>query len=163
MLHRYLIALGSNRRHPCHGDPRRVLAAAITTLERDGLRLLACSRAIASAPLGPSLRRYANAAILVESDLGPEAMLDCLQDVERRFGRTRRGQRWGPRVLDLDIVLWSGGTWAVPGLTVPHPEFRKRDFVLRPALDVAAHWRDPITAQSLRQLHTRLTRPRPLP
>ena len=163
MAHLYLIALGSNQRHPRHGDPRRVLRAAFAALGGKGLSLQAASRIIASAPIGPSLRRYANAAALVESRLDPEDMLDRLQETEHLFGRQRRGQRWGSRVLDLDIVLWSGGAWATPGLTIPHPEFRKRTFVLAPALGISPRWRDPVTNLSLRQLHSRLTRPRPLP
>jgi 2-amino-4-hydroxy-6-hydroxymethyldihydropteridine diphosphokinase len=74
-----------------------------------------------------------------------------LKQLERDFGR-RSGRRWGPRVLDLDIILWSGGTWAGDGLTVPHPEFRKRAFVLTPLAQVAPDWRDPLTGRSVRQL-----------
>ena len=63
-------------------------------------------------------------------------------------------------MLDLDVILWSGGPYAEPGLTIPHPLFRIRDFVLAPAAHVAADWRDPVTGLTVRQLHARLTRPR---
>ena len=86
-----------------------------------------------------------------------------LDGIERDFGRRAGGQRWTSRVLDLDIVLWSGGPWSSPGLTIPHIAFRERGFVLRPALPIAATWRDPLTGLSLRALYSRLTRPRPLP
>ncbi|RYD41366.1 MAG: 2-amino-4-hydroxy-6-hydroxymethyldihydropteridine diphosphokinase, partial [Verrucomicrobiaceae bacterium] len=61
-------------------------------------------------------------------------------------------------VLDLDIVLWSGGIWVSPGLAIPHPAFRERGFVLSPAMDVAADWRDPVTGLKVRHLFARLTR-----
>ncbi|MEA3011156.1 MAG: 2-amino-4-hydroxy-6-hydroxymethyldihydropteridine diphosphokinase [Sphingomonadales bacterium] len=107
--------------------------------------------------LGPAGRGFANAVALVESDLSPPDLLDRLKQVERDFGR-RAGRRWGPRVLDLDIILWSQGAWAGDGLTVPHPEFRIRDFVLQPLADVAPAWRDPITGATVRQLRHRLAR-----
>ena len=62
-------------------------------------------------------------------------------------------------MLDLDLVLWSGGCFAAPGLVIPHPLFRNRAFVLAPAVQIAPRWRDPVTGLSVRQLHARLTRP----
>lgn len=84
-------------------------------------------------------------------------MLARLKGIERAFGR-RRGQRWSARVIDLDIVLWSGGPWSSPGLTIPHMAFRERDFVLAPLLGVAPDWRDPLSGLTVRQLHARLRR-----
>ena len=162
MKHRYLIALGGNVPHHRHGPPRRVLAAALLRLDGKGLRVKRASPIIESAPLGPSARRYANAVALVKTALEPPALLAQLKKIERKFGRRSGGRRWGARVLDLDIVLWSGGAWASPGLVVPHVAFREREFVLAPALAIAANWRDPVTGLSLRHLHARLTRPRPL-
>ena len=77
--------------------------------------------------------------------------------MERAFGR-RAGRKWGPRVLDVDIVLWSGGAWAEAGLVVPHPEMRARRFVLEPLAEIAPAWRDPITGATVRQLLFRLGR-----
>ncbi|WP_374530358.1 2-amino-4-hydroxy-6-hydroxymethyldihydropteridine diphosphokinase [Novosphingobium sp.] len=159
----YVIALGSNRRHHLYGDPRHVLSAALTALDANGIRVLAAAPAIPSAPIGPSRRRYANGAVLVESDLAPDELLAVLKAIERAFGRRRGGQRWSSRVLDLDIVLWEGGAWSSPGLTVPHVSFRERDFVLGPVSALAPLWRDPLTGLSLRHLNARLTRPHPLP
>jgi len=83
------------------------------------------------------------------------------------MGRHRSGQRWRARVIDLDVVLWSGGAFSAPGLTIPHIHFRDRLFVLAPAAAISGAWRDPITGFSLNQLHyqlsRRLTRPHPLP
>ncbi|MEN9682271.1 MAG: 2-amino-4-hydroxy-6-hydroxymethyldihydropteridine diphosphokinase [Pseudomonadota bacterium] len=157
----YLIALGSNRRHQRFGDPRKVLAAALTALAGHGIRVAQAAPVIASAPIGPSLRRYANSAAVIETALAPDELLDVLKQVERAFGRTRGGQRWAARVLDLDIVLWGGRAWSSPGLTVPHIAFRTREFVLGPAVAIAPHWRDPLSGLTLRQLAGRLSRKRP--
>jgi len=158
---RYLVALGSNRRHHRHGKPRDILGAALEELAAIGT-VLARSRVIGSAPMGPAQRRFANAAAVVESELDPEAMLSALKRMEHEFGR-RRSRRWGDRVLDLDIVLWDGGNWRSERLHVPHREFRDRDFVLGPARPIAADWRDPQSGLSVAQLYARLTKPRPMP
>lgn len=159
--HRYLIALGSNIRHPRHGGPPAVLRAALARLDRKRVRVEAASAIIASAPLGPSRRRYANAVAIVRTRMKPERLLARLQRLEAKFGRRRAGAPWRARVLDLDIVLWSGGAFASSDLVIPHPLFRQRAFVLRPALDIAADWRDPLSGRTIRHLTTRLTRPRP--
>lgn len=159
----YLVALGSNMRHPRHGGPRNVLKAAIHALGQDGLHVVAFAPVIETAPVGPSYRRFANGACLVRTMLDPEAMLVRLQALERRFGRRRMGIRWRARVLDLDIVLWNGGAYAVPDLTIPHPLFRQRGFVLAPSVQIAGDWRDPISGLTTRQLFARLTKPHPLP
>ena len=132
-------------------------------MQQAGLTIEAASPWLSSAPLGPSLRRYANGAALIRTRLAPPDLLALLKGIERDFGRRTRGQRWSTRVLDLDIVLWSGGPWASPGLTIPHIAFRQRSFVLRPALDLCPDWRDPLTGLTLRHLHARLTRPRSVP
>jgi len=161
---RYLIALGSNVRHHRYGAPERVLRAAFDVLDdAKGLELEARSPIGRSDPLGPSLRRYANAAAIVRSTLAPEDMLARLKAIEGAFGRRRAGRRWSARVLDLDIVLWSAGPWCSPGLTIPHPAFRARAFVLTPAATLAAAWRDPISGLTIHHLLARLTRPRPSP
>ncbi|GAA4760327.1 2-amino-4-hydroxy-6-hydroxymethyldihydropteridine diphosphokinase [Novosphingobium ginsenosidimutans] len=163
MRQRYLIALGSNKRHHRHGSPPQVLRAALAALAEAGVEIAAAAPVLANAPLGPSLRRYANSAALVVTELAPDELLNLLKTIERQFGRRPGGQRWASRVLDLDLVLWSGGAWSSPGLTIPHAAFRERDFVLTPALALAPVWRDPLTNLSLRQLKARLTRPRPMP
>lgn len=148
--HHYVIALGSNRRG-CHGSPRQELAAAIAAIGG----VVTQSRPIETAPLGPSRRRFANAAILIESAESPPELLARLKQIERSFGR-RNGRRWDARVIDLDLILWSGGAWSSPGLTVPHPLFRRRDFVLRPLVRIVPDWRDPLTGRTIRQLAARL-------
>jgi 2-amino-4-hydroxy-6-hydroxymethyldihydropteridine diphosphokinase len=119
--------------------------------------VLARSPVIESAPVGPSQHRYANAALVLETGHDPARLLHRLQNTEALLGRVRRGQRWRARVIDLDIVLWSGGIIAEPTLQIPHPLFRSRDFVLGPAAAIAPRWRDPQSGLTLRHLHARLT------
>ena len=157
----YLVALGSNRRHHLYGDPRGVVLAAMEELAAFGT-VTARSPVLATPAMGAAQRRFANAALVLESELAPPALLAALKRTEREFGR-RRGQRWGDRVLDCDIILWSGGRWASAGLAIPHPEYRRRAFVLAPARAIAPHWRDPASGLRIAQAHARLTRPRPLP
>ncbi len=158
----YLIAIGSNRRHVRHGAPAKVVAAAIDALAAQGLDILACAPILATAAVGPAGRGFANSAFMAETDLEPPALLDLLKTTERAFGR-RRGRRWGPRVLDLDIILWSEGSWVEDGLCVPHPGFRTRNFVLDPLHSIAPDWPDPLSGRTVRQLRARLRSPRPLP
>lgn len=157
----YVLALGSNQRHVRHGPPERVIAKALEKIGRKHVRLLAQSVTIRSRPIGPSLRNFANAAAIVETRLNPLELLARLKRIEHKLGRRQRGRRWRARVIDLDIILWSGGIWATPELTVPHIEFRKRAFVLGPLSKIAGGWRDPITGLSTRQLKARLDRKRP--
>jgi 2-amino-4-hydroxy-6-hydroxymethyldihydropteridine diphosphokinase len=161
--HRYLIALCSNRRHARYGSPRRVLAAARERHAAEGVRVIAVAPPVETEPVGPSIRRYANSAAVIETALEPESLLALLKRIERDFGRRASGQRWRARVLDLDIILWSGGAYTAPTLTIPHPLFRERAFVLDPAAAIASDWRDPLTGATVRQLHARLTGQRALP
>jgi 2-amino-4-hydroxy-6-hydroxymethyldihydropteridine diphosphokinase len=149
----YAIALGSNRRSR-HGSPAQTVRAAAGAIGAKHL-----SRIRATPALGPAGRSFANAVALVESDLEPPALLAMLKQTERAFGR-RGGRRWGPRVLDLDIILWSGGAWAEGGLVIPHPAFRGRRFVLEPLAELVPGWRDPIAGVTPRQLLAALRRPR---
>ena len=150
----YLVALGSNQRHHRLGRPRDVVGAALEELAALGT-VTARSRIITTDPIGPAQRRFANAACILTSDYDPPSLLAGLKMMEREFGR-RCGQRWGDRVLDLDIVLWSGGVFRAPHLTIPHKEFRARPFVLGPASQIAADWRDPVCGLSIAQHFARL-------
>jgi 2-amino-4-hydroxy-6-hydroxymethyldihydropteridine diphosphokinase len=157
----YAIALGSNRRHHRHGDPAGVIAAAVAAIGALG-SVRALSPFFRTPALGPAGRSFANAALLLDTELPPAALLSALKRIEREFGR-RGGRRWGPRVIDLDIILWSGGACAGAGLTIPHADFRRRRFVLDPLAAIVPAWRDPISNLTVRQLHARLTARRPQP
>ncbi|WP_242096459.1 2-amino-4-hydroxy-6-hydroxymethyldihydropteridine diphosphokinase [Sphingomonas sp. CROZ-RG-20F-R02-07] len=147
----YAIGLGGNRRTR-YGDPAATLAAALDAIGG----IMAVSRIRSTAPLGPSIRRFANAAVLIATDESPPELLARLKRIERRFGR-RPGRRWGARALDLDILLWSGGIWADPGLRVPHAALPMRAFVLAPLAEIAPEWRDPTSGLTMRHLSARLT------
>lgn len=135
------------------------MAAAIAALAAAGLRVVAVSRVRQTAPLGPGGRRYANAAVAVESGLPIGAVLRLIKQVERDFGR-RPGRRWGDRVLDLDIIGAGDAVVRVPGLQVPHPGVAERRFVLDPLCDIAPLWRHPVLKASARQLRARQMRPK---
>lgn len=162
-MHRYAIALGSNRRHGRHGSPEAVLRAAAAALG-DDITLTALSPIVATAAVGDRGRRFANAAATIETRLDPPALLARLKQVERDFGR-RRGKRWGARVLDLDILLWSGGRWRSrhPKLEIPHIWLEKRRFVLDPLVRIAPHWTISGTTRKIVHAHARLTAARLLP
>ena len=155
--HLYAIALGSNRPHGRHGRPAGVIAAAIAGLDRD-FGLFDASPILLNPAHGGAGRDFANAVALVESALEPEAMLTALKTIERDFGR-RSGRRWGARVLDLDILAWSGGRVRSRRLTIPHPRVADRAFAIGPLGMIAPAWRraGPLTA---RHLAARLARRR---
>jgi 2-amino-4-hydroxy-6-hydroxymethyldihydropteridine diphosphokinase len=155
--HLYAIAIGSNRPHGRFGRPAGVVEAAIARLDEE-FGLFDASPIVLNAAHGGAGRDFANSVALVESGLEPPGLLSRLKALEREFGR-RRGRRWGPRVLDLDIALWSGGRFRSRRLTVPHPELAGRSFVLQPLAAIAPGWRvGPLT---IGHLAHRLARRRP--
>ena len=137
--HLYAIAIGSNRRHITFGRPTGVVEAAIARLDAD-FDLFDASPIILNKAVGGAGRDFANAVSLVESELEPAAMLSRLKAMEREFGR-RSGKRWGPRVLDLDLVVWDGPPVRSLRLTIPHPRLGQRDFVVGPLAAIAPGWR----------------------
>jgi 2-amino-4-hydroxy-6-hydroxymethyldihydropteridine diphosphokinase len=130
-----------------------VVEAAIAKLDEDFV-LFDASPIMLNPATGGAGRDFANAVALVESRLDPPEMLSKLKSIERRFGR-RAGKRWGPRVLDLDIVLWSGGKFRSRRLSIPHPQLARRSFVLSPLAAIAPAWRVQ-SALSVRHLAHRL-------
>jgi 2-amino-4-hydroxy-6-hydroxymethyldihydropteridine diphosphokinase len=132
------IGMGSNL-----GNPRRQIECALGRIRRaEGLRLLAVSPCYRSRALEPpegvpeSQPDYINAVIAVATRLPPHWLLGRLQAIEKAQGRVRR-HRWGPRTLDLDILLYAKRRLASPRLSLPHPELHKRAFVLYPLADIA--------------------------
>lgn len=118
------VALGSNL-----GDRHAALAAARDAIAATpGCELLAVTAVEETAPIGPADQPpYLNQMARVRTTLSPAALLDRLQEIERAAGRVR-AERWGPRTLDLDVVLIEGRTVDTDRLTVPHPELARRDF-----------------------------------
>lgn len=131
---RAYVALGSNL-----DDPRAQVLRGLDALSRlPDSQLLARSRLYRSAPWGVAEQpEFVNAAAEIETTLAPRELLDALLGIERAAGRDRSGARWGPRVLDLDLLLYGDLDCEEPGLTLPHPHLHERAFVLLPLNDLA--------------------------
>jgi 2-amino-4-hydroxy-6-hydroxymethyldihydropteridine diphosphokinase len=155
--HLYAIAIGSNRPHGRFGGPTGVVETAVARLDQE-FGLFDASPIILNPAFGGAGRDFANTVALVESDLEPPELLSRLKQIEREFGR-RPGRRWGPRVLDLDVALWSGGKFRSRRLIVPHPQLARRNFVLQPLAAIAPNWR--VGSFATRHLAARLARKRP--
>lgn len=127
------VGIGSNL-----DDPEAQVRSALQALETlPGCRLVAASSLYRSAPMGPQDQPdYINAAALLETTLGPHALLDALQAVERAHHRVP-GRRWGPRTLDLDLLTFGSACLADARLTVPHPGLALRAFVVFPLAEIA--------------------------
>jgi 2-amino-4-hydroxy-6-hydroxymethyldihydropteridine diphosphokinase len=137
-----VIGIGANL-----GDRLATMREAVARIERlAGLRGLARSAVYETAPVGVlDQPAFLNAAISVECTLSPRKLLDALLDIEKALGRTRGVSevRWGPRVIDLDVLWMDGVALDDPGLVIPHPRLHERAFALVPLLEVAPHAVDP--------------------
>ncbi len=141
------IGLGSNLEQP----DQQVMQALSELNEIDGCRLRAASELYGSTPVGPAEQPdYVNAAASLETQLSPIQLLDALQAIENNHHRVR-DLRWGPRTLDLDLLLYDNQTIESERLTVPHPRLQERNFVLYPLADIDPQLVLPsgITLQSL--------------
>ncbi len=135
---RIVIGLGGNR-----GDVAAAFADAAARLAREA-RVLAHSGVWRSAPLGPAQDDFTNAAVLVETGLHPRALLEICRRIEAAAGRDRaREERWGPRPLDLDLLIAPGLVLESGDLVLPHPRLAGRRFALAPAAEVAPGWLHP--------------------
>jgi 2-amino-4-hydroxy-6-hydroxymethyldihydropteridine diphosphokinase len=149
------IGLGSNL-----GDRRARLDAAVKALsETPGIAVRAVSSFYETAPVGGpgGQEPFLNAAAQLETDLGPEHLLQALHAVEHQQGRVR-SVRWGERTLDLDLLLYGDQIIETPELTVPHPRFAWRRFVLAPLAEIAPAAIDPWTGRSVAELLERVDR-----
>ena len=147
MAPRIFIGLGANL-----GDAERTLGEAAEEISRlPGTTLRGRSSLWATAPLGPAQPEFRNAVVEVASSLDPEGLLAELLGIERAHGR-ERGERWGPRALDLDLLLWGGETVGRPGLRIPHPELHRRRFVLEPLAELAPGLEHPVLRKTVVEL-----------
>ena len=133
-MERVYIGLGSNL-----AVPQSQLRSALLALQAlPDSRLIGCSSLYASDPLGPADQpRYVNAVAALDTRLEPHALLDQLQRIELEQGRQRKAERWGPRTLDLDILLFGERVLHDERLTVPHYHMHARAFVLYPLAELA--------------------------
>ena len=144
---RAYIGLGSNL-----GDRERMLWSALHMLAfSPEVDVVAVSSFRETDPVGYlDQPAFLNAAAAVETELGPRELLGLLLDVERELGRTREGPRFGPRTIDLDLLLYGDEVVDEPGLTIPHPRLHERAFALEPLAeldpDLAVPGRGPIQA-----------------
>jgi 2-amino-4-hydroxy-6-hydroxymethyldihydropteridine diphosphokinase len=144
---RVALALGSNL-----GDPLVRLRAGVEALERAGVGIEAVSSVYLSAPVGYAAQPDFLNAVVVGRWTGPvEALLDAALAAEAAAGR-RRTFRNAPRTLDVDLVLVDGLVSEDDRLTLPHPRWRERSFVLAPLAEVAPEWADPVTASTVQEI-----------
>jgi 2-amino-4-hydroxy-6-hydroxymethyldihydropteridine diphosphokinase len=154
-MHRAAIALGSNLDSPW-GDSAATLRAACDRIgAHPAIALLQCSAFYRTSPLGPPQPDYVNACVVVQTRLGAIALLDELLAIEQVFGR-KRLTHWGPRTLDLDLLLYDTEIVDHPRLQVPHPGMSDRSFVLIPLAEIAPEWIHPLTQMSILKLRQAL-------
>jgi 2-amino-4-hydroxy-6-hydroxymethyldihydropteridine diphosphokinase len=141
------IALGSNL-----GDSGTILHNALLMLDQTpGIAVIQASSWYRTVPIGPPQPDYLNGCAVLEVAQTPEELLVLLQSIELQFGRVR-GERWGARTLDLDLIFYGDLVLDLPNLQVPHPRMRERAFVLIPLAEIAPDWIEPVSQKSIDQL-----------
>lgn len=147
-----VVSLGSNL-----GDSLGLAKRAVQDISAwPGVHCLACSRWYQTQPVGPPQPDYLNGCLLLETTLSAPGLLSVLQAIETQAQR-QRSIHWGPRTLDLDLILY--GDWIIhsPTLTVPHPYFRERSFVLVPLAEIYPQGRDPVTGKTIQALAQKIS------
>jgi 2-amino-4-hydroxy-6-hydroxymethyldihydropteridine diphosphokinase len=126
------IGLGANL-----GDREATIRRALQLLKRDDTAVVAVSTLRETEPVGyRDQPRFLNGAAALRTELEPRELLELLLTVERELGRDRSGPRFGPRTIDLDLLLYEGRVVSEPGLDVPHPRLHERAFALEPLLEL---------------------------
>ena len=143
-----LLSLGTNQ-----GNRQENLHAALEGLRAlPGVSLTQCSPTYETEPVGLTDQpMFLNLAAEIETALAPLELLNAVKQLEGRLGRTP-GLRWGPRTIDIDLILWNDLVLDSGTLTLPHREFRNRAFVLQPMMDIAPNAVDPLTGRTVAEL-----------
>jgi 2-amino-4-hydroxy-6-hydroxymethyldihydropteridine diphosphokinase len=136
-----ILGLGSNL-----GDRADIIAQAIELLgELPGARILAVSEAVDSDPVGYADQpNFLNLCLAISCDLNPDELLARTLEIERQLGRERTANQNGPRTLDIDLLFYEGGAWDSPTVTLPHPRWSSRGFVVIPLSNLL---QDPVLAK----------------
>ena len=131
---RVYLGLGSNL-----ADPVSQISAALEALDKmPDSSVICCSSLYRSLPMGPQDQPdYVNAVVLIQTGLAPLPLLQAIQQIELQHGRTRKAERWGPRTLDIDILLYGNQQIDSEQLVVPHYGMKNREFVLYPLFEIA--------------------------
>jgi 2-amino-4-hydroxy-6-hydroxymethyldihydropteridine diphosphokinase len=144
---RTAIALGSNM-----GYSQGILEGALEALSRTlGITIQAKSSWYRTKAIGPTQPDYLNGCAILSVELSPQALLTQLLAIEQEFGRVRQ-EYWGPRTLDLDLLLYDDLILHQPNLQIPHPRMAERAFVLVPLVEIAPDWIDPVSQRVIQDL-----------
>lgn len=146
-MHKVYLAFGSNL-----GNRGRNIQIAVEHLERWGVKILRMSRLYETEPVGVKDQpTFYNAAAIGETALTPEEVLMAIQAIERSLKRERK-EKWGPRTIDIDILMYDDLVLDVTGLVVPHPHMTERRFVLAPLVEIAENVIHPVLQRTMHQL-----------
>lgn len=138
------ILLGSNV-----GDRQANLLNARQEISRAIGEIITASAVYKTAPWGNTHQPdFYNQVIGIDSTLTPDELLEGIQEIEKLLGRTRE-VKWGPRIIDIDILLWGARTMKTPHLTIPHPELPNRRFTLLPLTEIAPHFIHPLEHKTM--------------
>ena len=142
-----VVGLGANL-----GDPQATFAEALAVLSSRA-EIIAVSSLWRTRPQGPDQPDYTNAAALIGWGSGPWGLLELCRTIEHEAGRERSAEcRWGPRVLDLDLLIARDLVCRGAGLRLPHPRFHERAFALVPAAELVPHWVHPLLGRTITDL-----------
>lgn len=142
------VGLGSNV-----GDRLEQISRAVQRLGRlPGVRVSRMATIYDTEPVGPPQPEYLNTVIEMDTALSPQQLLETLKLLERQLGRVPSSQRWGPRVIDLDILLYDDRVLNEPALIIPHPRLHERRFVLEPLAQLAPKLIHPVLKQTIAEL-----------
>jgi len=141
------ISIGSNL-----GDREENCRQAINLIEKNGIAVRKQSRMYETEPWGiKDQPKFINMAVEAETDKKPEKLLRILKEIEKEIGRTET-TKWGPRVIDLDILFYDNLILKIPGLEIPHPLIQEREFVLKSLCEIAPDKKHPVTGKTVKEM-----------